>query len=205
MRELGIIGVFPIVLLLSVCPFPFPARAAEATEVVAKLQATLQESMKNSERLGFQGRYQKLKPVVIDTHDLPFVTRLVLGRYWTTLTDEQKELFLNVFRRLSIASYAGRFDRYKGQRFEVGTEKALSRGQGRMVEGELIKPDGEIVRFTYLLHRVAGDWRIVNIIVNGVSDLALKRAEYDTILDKEGFSRLIEMMEEQIRGYAEGQ
>ena len=47
-------------------------------------------------------------------------------------------------------------------------------------------------------------WRIVNIIVNGVSDLALKRAEYNSLLEREGFQALIAKLEEQIRGYAEG-
>ena len=59
-------------------------------------------------------------------------------------------------------------------------------------------------KITYLLHHVNNQWRIVNIIVNGVSDLALKRAEYNSLLEREGFQALIAKLEEQIRGYAEG-
>ncbi len=193
------IGLFLILLII-----PQSASAGEATEVVARLQSALLSTMKDADRLGFEGRYRLLEPVVVDTHDLPFIARIALGRHWRTLNEEQRAMMISTFQRLSIASYAGRFDTYTGKKFKIGEEKPLPRGQGRMVESRMIKPDGENVQFTYLLHHVNNQWRIVNIIVNGVSDLALKRAEYNSLLEREGFQALIAKLEEQIRGYAEG-
>jgi len=200
----GIKHMFQTGLLLILLTFPQIASAGEATDVVARLQSALLSTMKNADRLGFEGRYRQLEPVVIASHDLPFIARIAVGRHWRTLSEKQKERMISVFRRLSIASYAGRFDSYKGKKFKIGIEKPLPRGRGRMVESQLIKPDGDKVQFTYLLHQVKNQWRIVNIIVDGVSDLALKRAEYNSLLNREGFQALIAKIEEQIRGYAEG-
>jgi len=42
----------------------------------------------------------------------------------------------------------------------------------------------------------------MNIIADGVSDLALKRSEYTSVLSREGFDALIAKMNEKIESYA---
>ena len=62
-----------------------------------------------------------------------------------------------------------------------------------------MKADGEKITFNYILHRVQDEWKIISVSVNGVSDLALKRAEYGGILRKDGFPTLIERLNTQIQ------
>ena len=142
-ERMGINHRFRIGLFLILLIIPQSASAGEATEVVARLQSALLSTMKDADRLGFEGRYRLLEPVVVDTHDLPFIARIALGRHWRTLNEEQRAMMISTFQRLSIASYAGRFDTYTGKKFKIGEEKPLPRGQGRMVESRMIKPDGE--------------------------------------------------------------
>ena len=47
-------------------------------------------------------------------------------------------------------------------------------------------------RFNYILRQFDGKWKIVNIIVKGVSDLALKRAEFTSVIENEGLEKLLE-------------
>jgi phospholipid transport system substrate-binding protein len=53
-----------------------------------------------------------------------------------------------------------------------------------------------------MLKEKGNSWRIINIIANGVSDLALKRSEYTTILQREGFDALINKINEKIDNYS---
>jgi len=53
-----------------------------------------------------------------------------------------------------------------------------------------------------MLKKKGESWRIINIIANGVSDLALKRSEYTSILKKDGFDALIIKINEKIESYA---
>ena len=46
------------------------------------------------------------------------------------------------------------------------------------------------------------DWRIINIIANGISDLALKRSEYTSILKREGFEVLLAKISDKIKLYS---
>ena len=47
-------------------------------------------------------------------------------------------------------------------------------------------------------HLVGDGWRIINILADGVSDLALKRVEYRAILQRDGFPKLIDMLKKKI-------
>ena len=53
-----------------------------------------------------------------------------------------------------------------------------------------------------MLKEKDNSWRIINIIANGVSDLALKRSEYTTILQREGFDSLITKINDRIDSYS---
>ena len=44
----------------------------------------------------------------------------------------------------------------------------------------------------------------MNVFADGVSDLALKRAEYTETVQKKGFAALVALLKAQIAGYAKG-
>ena len=70
-----------------------------------------------------------------------------------------------------------------------------------LVRTELIKSNGEAVKLDYVLRQTAGHWLIINVIADGVSDLALKRADYTAILKDQGFDALIATLNKKIAQY----
>ena len=110
-----------------------------------------------------------LAPVIDQTHDLDFIARTTLGANWTRLDAEQQRTFMDVFRKLSIGTYAGWFKNYEGERFEFLEQQSMPRDQ-IMVRSRLVPADGEPVRFDYILRRerMAGasstSWRTASAI-----------------------------------------
>ena len=180
------------------------AFAGEATHVVTELQESIMTIMKKGHDLGYTGRYQSISPTVEKTHDLDTIARLVVGRHWKKLDARRRSAFIETFKDLSISMYAGRFKDYGGERFNAVSETSLKRGNRKLVTSRFVKSDGETLTFTYILHQVHDQWKIINVSVNGVSDLALKRAEYGGILRKDGFPTLIERLKSQIQKNAHG-
>jgi len=172
-----------------------------ATEVVEKLHAALLSAMKDGDKIGYQGRFDQLAPVIKSSFDMPFISRTVLGKHWESLKDEQRSRFVEAFSRQSIATYAANFDSYSGERFKMTPEKKVEGGR-ILVQSQLIKSDGGQVQLDYLLHRAGGQWRIINIIAEGVSDLALKRADYSAFLKSKGFEALLQKLNEKINQYS---
>ncbi|MGZ8951849.1 MAG: ABC transporter substrate-binding protein, partial [Methylobacter sp.] len=108
---------------------------------------------------------------------------------------------VDVFSQFSIASYAHNFKDYSGESFVFDSEEETTRG-GVVVHSHLVIPGDKPVKFDYMLKEKGNSWRIINIIANGVSDLALKRSEYTTILQREGFDALITKINEKIDNYS---
>ncbi len=174
---------------------------ATAKQVVDKFQTELIAVMKSGKQLGFAGRYDKLYDSVSNSHDLTKVARIVVGKEWEKLSEAQQQKLVDVFVRLSVASYAHNFKDYSGESFVFDSEEETTRG-GVVVHSHLIIPDDKPVKFDYMLKEKGDSWRIINIIANGVSDLALKRSEYTTILQREGFDALIAKINEKIDNYS---
>ncbi len=181
----------------------FAASAASAVtdnpeQVIQKLQSSLLQVMREGEKLGYEGRFKFLEPVIDQSHDTETIIKTILGAtYWSQLDSEQKKLVVDTFRQLSIATYAGRFTHYDGEQFEVIEQRDLPHEQ-MLVRSQLTKSDGGVVNFDYVLQQDEGRWRIVNILFDGVSDLAIKRGEYRAIMQREGFQALIELLKEKI-------
>ena len=138
-----------------------------------------------------QGRYDHLAPVFMAAFHFPFMARVAAGRHWRDLGSEQKDLLADAFARMSVTTYAARFDGYTGQSFEVG--ETIEQPRGRMlVRNRLISGGGEAVAIDYLLRDFDGQWRIVDVFLDGtISEIATKRSEYNSILKQTGFDDLL--------------
>jgi phospholipid transport system substrate-binding protein len=172
-----------------------------AKKIVEDFQFELLEIMKQGHALGFQGRYSQLEQAILKSHDLKKIVRIVVGKEWKKLSDQQKITLNDVFSRLSISAYAFNFKEFSGESFQYQSEDETARG-GIIVHTLLKLPKDKDVKFDYMLKKKGDSWRIINIIANGVSDLALKRSEYTSILKRKGFEALIAKINEKIDNYA---
>ena len=174
---------------------------ATAKQVVEKFQTELLAVMKEGKQLGYKGRYERLFEAVVNSHDLTKIARIVVGKESEKLSEQQQQKLIDAFSRFSVASYAHNFKDYSGESFVFDAEEETPRG-GIVIHSHLVIPDDKPVKFDYMLKEKGNSWRIINIIANGVSDLALKRSEYTTILQRDGFDALIAKINEKIDTYS---
>ncbi|QPK63457.1 ABC transporter substrate-binding protein [Methylomonas sp. LL1] len=177
------------------------AEETSARQVVDEFQNQLIDVMKQGKELGFQGRYDKLDAAVKKSHDLPKIARIVVGKQWEELTAEQQNKLEAVFSQLSVSAYAHNFKSFSGESFSFVSEEETGRG-GVVVHTNLKIPGEKDVKFDYMMKKKDDSWQIINIIADGVSDLALKRSDYTSVLNREGFDALIAKINEKIESYA---
>jgi phospholipid transport system substrate-binding protein len=165
----------------------------------------LLSAMKNGPKLGFDGRRQKLAPVIAETFDLPLMTRLVVGLQWPSLSPDEQRQLVAAFTEFSVATYASQFDDYGGERFEVDPKSAPAPGNDVIVKTRLIQSNGEPVSLDYLLRQERGEWRIIDVFLSGtISQLAARRSEFTAILRQQGASGLIAVLKQKTRALATG-
>ena len=187
--------------LLVALTLPADVAAVDVDPAVAPIRAfydALLAAMKQADQLGVRGRYDKLAPVIRSTFDLPAMTRIAVGPEWTTIPPEQQAALTDHFSRMTIATYANRFDGWSGQSFEVDPE-VLPRNNGRIVRTKLNRPKEEPVTLNYLMRGTGDSWKIVDIYLSGtISELATQRSEFGAILKSGGPAALIESLRQQI-------
>lgn len=168
-----------------------------ATESPVATITTLQAGLIAAREPTIDERYRALEPTIVATHDLPYIAEFALRRQWASLTDDQRQRFVDAFERLSVMTYAARFKNVASDAF-----RALEAGEpdasGRVQVATAIKREGEAdVSLEYLLHKTPEGWRIINIVADGVSDLALKRAEYQRVFASGGIDGLVAELTQQ--------
>jgi phospholipid transport system substrate-binding protein len=149
-------------------------------------------------------RYEMLSDVVIATHDLDYIAQMTVRRPWRDWDETQRQSFVDEFRRLSVMNYAVRFSNVAEDSFELnGFEPAG--GSRVQVNVMVLRANDSPVPLDFVLQRdTAQRWRIANVVADGVSDLALKRAEYRALLDDAGFAGLVDEIAAQTNAMAEG-
>ena len=166
--------------------------------LVDTLHSELLGVMKEADDLGYQGRFDRLSPVLGELFDIPFMAEKSVGRHWRKANDADRKRLLDTFGRFTAANYAGRFDGYSGQIFETLGTQSSTHGTV-IVQTRLVQTDGDIVLLDYRLRSVNGNWKIIDVYLNGtVSELALRRSEYSSLIQREGFAALLAALDEKI-------
>jgi phospholipid transport system substrate-binding protein len=169
----------------------FAESSDPAASRITVFYGTLLDTMKQARQLGVKGRYDKLTPVLVKTYDLTSMSKLAVGPAWSTLTPQQQAAIINAFTRMTVATYASRFDGFSGEQFQILQTSDRPNGD-KIVKTQIIKSDGGTVPLNYLMRKSGADWKIVDIYLDGtISELANRRAEFGAILKSGGPDALV--------------
>ncbi len=199
------IRAIAILVLLALSAAATPARAEEGPGAgVARLHVTLLEVMREAKALGFEGRYRRLDPVLTEVFNFAVMARISVGRHWKKLSTAERGRLVDAFTRMSVATFAARFDGYSGERFEVDSEKETARG-GVMVNTQLVSPKNGPIALNYLARKYDGKWRVIDVSLDSkYSELARQRAEYSAVIGRAGLDGLLKAIEGKIAALADG-
>jgi phospholipid transport system substrate-binding protein len=180
------------------------ARAVDvaiATDTPAATIATLQRGLvavsEQQPNATIDERYRLLESIIVATHDLPYIAEFALRRQWGSLSAADRERFVAAFQRLSVMTYAARFTNVGQDTFRAVTPVVQTEPKRAQVSTAIARNGVADVSLEYLLQQGDAGWRIINIVADGVSDLALKRAEYQRVLANGSLDTLIAELEAQ--------
>lgn len=166
-------------------------------QVITRLQDRVLVIWRQGATLGYQGRLEMLAPLIASTHDLTGMAQLAVRRAWKGWSLEQKKRYVKVFRQLSIATYASEFGKYAGETFAFRDEQKVK--SSIVIRTTLTKSSGEKNQLDYFLRLVKNRWRVVNLRVDGISELSSKQSSYGKTLSGQGFPALLEQIRSKIR------
>ncbi len=132
--------------------------------------------------------------------DMDFIGQFVLGRNWRTATPTQRADFIKVYRDLNIKTWSKRFNEFKGKNFVFkGTSPSTSKGQV-FVDTEVPMDQGAPAKVLWRVREKGNDYKIVDIVIEGVSLAQASRSEYTSFIKNNpgGLDALIKDLTERL-------
>jgi phospholipid transport system substrate-binding protein len=175
----------------------FPVETAYAGPATDAMKGTIDEVLKIlrdkelKQPAKADERRQLLEKVVGDRFDYQEMSRRALGAPWNTLSDKDKQEFVGLFKSLLVSSYADKIETYSGegvQYINERTEKDYAEVRTKVQTGKTDIP------LDYRLLNKAGDWRVYDVVVDGVSLVNNYRGQFTKILRSSGYPELVEQL-----------
>ena len=97
----------------------------------------------------------------------------------------EREEFEQLFEDYLVAIYGGRMGNYGSSGFRVTGQRA-SGADGAIVRSRIESPDGPTIMLAWRLKRRGDDWRVLDIMVEGVSLAMVQRSEFTSVIRSSG-------------------
>ncbi len=130
-------------------------------------------------------RATNFRELLQNSFDMKTIARFALGRYWRSATDKQKKEYLSLFQDMIVEVYSRRFSDYNGQ--EVTVTKARGTGKSDvMVTSFIVSEDSPDIQVDWRVREKKGSYKIVDIIVEGVSMSLTQRSDFSSVIQRGG-------------------
>lgn len=123
--------------------------------------------------------------------DRDYSGRLVLGRHGRGASDADVKLFSDALAENLMQRYGTALLDFNAQlKVRVKSETALPGGRGVRVSSEFLRPGAEPVPVDYLMRQVGGQWKVFDVMVEGVSYVQTFRTQFDTPLSQKSIAQV---------------
>jgi phospholipid transport system substrate-binding protein len=136
-----------------------------------------------------QAKKLKVRTMLAQNLDVVWMGKFSLGREVKTLAADKLQKFLEIYTKYVVSSYANAVSAYKGEKVKVKSVNTLS-SDFFMVKTNVIKGGGNVINVDYLVHKVSGDYKVCDIITEGISLVNSQRSEYSGIIGNTGIDNL---------------
>ncbi len=149
------------------------------------------QGMKKPERA--QERRKVLEKVVGDRFDYEEMAKRTLAAQWQKLNEKERAEFVHLFMKLLTNSYADKVEGYSGEQVHYLNERL--EGDYAEVRTKAISGKAEIP-LDYRLLSKRGDWRVYDVVVDGVSLVSNYRGQFAKIIRTSGYDDLVKQLRE---------
>ncbi len=192
----------PLFLLLALV-FPMRALAEGPQDRIRSTADALIAILEDPEMTQAE-RYERITTLVKAGFHFPAMSRVVLGVHWRRAEPAQRERFIELFAEFLEASYRERIETYMDEytNEEVRYLSERIEGDRAEVETAILTKNAEIP-VVYRLLREAGEWRVYDVVIEGVSLVRTYRSTFGEIARSEGIDGLLERLQEKVRDLEE--
>lgn len=193
----ALVPILVKVLMLAVAGFGLTAAPGYAGPPTDAMKTTIDDVLRIIQEKELnqpaksEERRKRLEKTVGARFDYQEMSRRALGAPWNKLTDQEKQEFVSLFQTLLTNSYADKIETYSGegvQYLNERTEKDYAEVRTKVLSGKTEIP------LDYRLIHKSDDWRVYDVVVDGVSLVNNYRGQFTKILRTSSYSDLVDQL-----------
>ena len=198
-----------ILILLPLAIAAGPAAAAtsgdsdvQATAFMNKLWNRAIEVLNNKTPIA--ERQARFRELFQSDFDCPGIARFVLGRYWRTASPAEQKEFLKLFQDYVVFVYTARLSDFGGEQFKIDGSRPDA--DSVIVSTDVITPGApQPLKVDWRLVNNDGAYKIVDVMVEGVSMAVTQRSEFASVIQRHGgqVQGLIDLMRQKTASAAQ--
>jgi phospholipid transport system substrate-binding protein len=179
--------------------FPLQVSAGTPQQIIEaqvnKVLDVLREPTPESES-GKKAKEEKIWSIFDNIFDYTELSKMTLSRNWKKLNGDQQKEFEELFRKLLGNVYMDRILAYKDEKVAFERETMLSADKAE-VQTKILTSTKEIP-MNYRMIAKNDQWRVYDVIIEGVSMVKNYRSQFNDILAKKPPEELLEILRKKV-------
>ncbi len=156
-------------------------------QIIQSVSNQLQKKLQDKSFTKNFAQVTKFVDSVISLHtDFDKITPLVLGKYWKTATPEEQERFKREFQTLIVRTYSRAFVEYNDWSMRFVPLEMSNDATKIVVKTEVLQPGLQPVNVNYRMFLNKGDWKVYDIVIDGVSLVTNYRSTFNEQIQTKG-------------------
>ncbi|MFO7766423.1 MAG: ABC transporter substrate-binding protein [Pelovirga sp.] len=196
---MGLIKTFVIGLLTVFLTTPVYAQPDPLNAIEAMVDSVLE--VLDNQDLSFSEKKSQVSGYAQKFLSIEAMSQRTLGSYWSNATTEQRDHFIDLFTRILEETYLSRIDDYSSGSVRFLQQRVKDH---RAIVDTLIIADEIELPVQYRMVYEGGDWRVFDIVIDGVSLIMNYRSSYGEIIRRQGYDGLFRLMEERVAAMTAG-
>ncbi|MCC6849530.1 MAG: ABC transporter substrate-binding protein [Deltaproteobacteria bacterium] len=145
--------------------------------------------------LSTEAKRQRVEDVVLRSIDFETLSRLVLARNWSRFDERQRVEFMELFKNHLSMTYGRNVESYKNEKVQIAGER-LENGGDTTVKTKVVRGGNHDILVDYRLRRKDGAWKIIDVVIEGVSLVSNFRSQFQDVVSNGGPERLLALLRE---------
>ena len=140
---------------------------------------------------------RELRNVFRQNFDVPAISRFVLGKHWRKTSTAERQDFVDAFEEMNTRQFLAMLGEFSEEMFSVAkVQEDAAKPSLSLVSTKIAQSDGEPISAVWRVRNNDGQYKILDIVVEGVSMAITLRHEYGTVVKTDGVDGLIAIMRE---------
>ncbi|MGE5257777.1 MAG: phospholipid-binding protein MlaC, partial [Hyphomicrobiales bacterium] len=139
----------------------------------------------------------KIRSIVNEIFDYTELSKRTLGREWPKFNAQQQNEFVKLFGDLLEKTYADRLLSYSNEKVVFEKESTLRENQVE-VTSSIVTGDGKKIPLDYRLIQKDGNWRVYDVIIEGISLVKNYRDQFRDIMAKDSPEEVLKMLRDKV-------